>query len=82
MTRTPKSKPIKTQKVMKATRQHQVRLNGNLVFQYDHVTNDVGNIINTIYNTLIITGHKYTKEWKKEEQGGYVWDILEIQVTA
>lgn len=37
-------------------------------------------IINTIYNTLIFTGHKYTKEWKKEQQGEYMRDVLEIQV--
>lgn len=65
---------------MEAKRQYQVRLNGNLVFQYDEPSHYAGNIITTIYNTLFVLGHEYTKVWKKEEQGEYVRDILEIQV--
>lgn len=63
---------------MKATKQYQVRLNGNLIFQSDGQPEPGNSVICTIYNTLISAGLEYTKEWIKEEQGDYVRDVLEI----
>lgn len=64
---------------MEATKKYQVRLNGFLIFQSDGQP-EVGNpVICTIYNTLIFSGLRYTKEWIKEEQGEYIRDVLVIK---
>lgn len=64
---------------MEATKQYQVRLNGNLIFQSDIQPEAANAIICTIYNTLICAGCQYTKEWIKEQQGDYIRDVLEIK---
>lgn len=67
---------------MEATKQYQVRLNGNLILQSDGQP-EVGNpVICTIYNTLIFAGLKYTKEWIKEQQGDYIRDVLVIKTKT
>lgn len=67
---------------MEATKQYQVRLNGNLIFQSDGQLEAGNPVIYTIYNTLIFTGLKYTKEWIKEQQGDYIRDVLEIKTKT
>lgn len=64
---------------MEATKQYQVRLNGNLIFQSNWQPEPGNSVICTIYNTLIFAGLEYTKVWIKEEQGDYVRDVLEIK---
>lgn len=64
---------------MEATRQYQVRLNGNLIFQSDGQPEAGNPVISTIYSTLIFAGLKYTKEWIEEEQGEYIRNVLDIK---
>lgn len=64
---------------MEATRRYQVRLNGNLIFQSDGQPEEGNAVICTIYNTLILAGLKYKKEWIKEQQGDYIRNVLEIK---